>query len=48
MIPRSQTFAKGYAISHEEVVRFVMAIIPQGRCSTALSAVRRSASPRSR
>ena len=29
MIPRSQTFAKGYAISHEEVVRFVMAIIPQ-------------------
>lgn len=29
MIPRSQTFAKGYAISHEEVVRFAMVIIPQ-------------------
>ncbi len=26
---QEQTFAKGYAISHEEVVRFVMAIIPQ-------------------
>ena len=26
---QEQTFAEGYAISHEEVVRFVMAIIPQ-------------------